>query len=754
MEVFTLEEWKDAVAAAEESYDMKAVCILLSMDPAFLVSCFEDVLIHALTVIGPAWITRQQLDFGNGAVLEALDAIFSLSQAKRLAGYHSNPIRTLVVALTRWNTADEIVSRIACRALEAFVQQDGMSALISELLQDEKATETVYELVLTKVCAIPALTHNVFRRDTPPCFTPSTYYSNLSRSFLKHHASRSQRLPVVTRVILLKISRQGHTREYVHEWINLMKTNKTIDLASFVQAIPAVCFDPLFSELFKELDKSDSTALLPLLKWMQVLLHLPTLQHVITSKLLLRPKAPLNSRTLKLLVALIFDPNPSSPFVKIFHQVVQTWAMEFAWQTDTECNESTARFLQLGLERIREDIPEPRAFLDSQGWTIYLCKGVQDHMSHSLLRIRHLGMRVASALSLILSPESPLVFEDLPPDDVQSVESTLTVQLAETSPTQGEVSPHLMLDRDDPDAIVHTDSEDDDNDDDVASQISLEAYDMSDDEETQNENMGKPLVYLFDVREGLMADDNREQVELALASLPGIIARQPHDLADMAIDLAKMLTRLEDAFNTPNFQQLRRESLAGLCTNVPQVVTPVLCEYVYDSEKLFQTKLDILQAVVDASQRLSALGKSPSTFFFPLLNPLESKLIQQSASTWNQEKYLLDDLLTAHVMHTLSVVLESTWKNSPQIPTMGKRFLALIWSQRNHAIPSVRRQVLFGLSRALLVLPTFVWSEEVERLQMRQDLVIYLQQEMQFDPDDGCRQAAKVLLSSVKPMIA
>ncbi|KAG9407535.1 hypothetical protein AC1031_002250 [Aphanomyces cochlioides] len=53
-----------------------------------------------------------------------------------------------------------------------------------------------------------------------------------------------------------------------------------------VQAIPAACFDPLFSELFKELDKLDSTALLPQLKWMQVLLHLPTLQHVITSKLL------------------------------------------------------------------------------------------------------------------------------------------------------------------------------------------------------------------------------------------------------------------------------------------------------------------------------------------------------------------------------------------------------------------------------------------------------------------------------------
>ncbi|KAH9196262.1 hypothetical protein AeNC1_001781 [Aphanomyces euteiches] len=740
MEVFTLEEWKDAVAAAEESYDMKAVCVLLSMDPAFLGSCFEDVLIYALTVIGPAWITRQQLDFGNGAVLEALDAIFSLSQAKRLARYHSNPIRTLVVALTRWNTADEIVSRIACRALEAFVQQDGMSALISELLQDEKATETVYELVLTKVCAIPALTHNVFRRDTPPCFTPSTYYSNLSCSFLKHHASRSQRLPVVTRVILLKISRQGHTREYVHEWINLMKTNKTIDLASFVQAIPAVCFDPLFSEIFKELDKSGKFDCFTTTTQMDASAVTST---NFTACNYIQATSPTQSTSQFAHAQALGGPNLRSQSI-------------FAIRKDipSKCNESTARFLQLGLERIREDIPEPRAFLDSQGWTIYLCKGVQDHMSHSLLRIRHLGMGVASALSLILSPESPLVFEDLPPDDVQSVESTLTVQLAETSPTQGEVSPHLMLDRDDPDAIVHTDSEDDDNDDDVASQISLEAYDMSDDEETQNENMGKPLVYLFDVREGLMADDNREQVELALASLPGIIARQPHDLADMAIDLAKMLTRLEDAFNTPNFQQLRRGSLAGLCTNVPQVVTPVLCEYVYDSEKLFQTKLDILHAVVDASQRLSALGKSPSTFFFPLLNPLESKLIQQSASTWNQEKYLLDDLLTAHVMHTLSVVLESTGKNSPQIPTMGKRFLALIWSQRNHAIPSVRRQVLFGLSRALLVLPTFVWSEEVERLQMRQDLVIYLQQEMQFDPDDGCRQAAKVLLSSVKPMIA
>ncbi|RLO07145.1 hypothetical protein DYB28_003886 [Aphanomyces astaci] len=152
----------------------------------------------------------------------------------------------------------------------------------------------------------------------------------------------------------------------------------------------------------------------------------------------------------------------------------------------------------------------------------------------------------------------------------------------------------------------------------------------------------------------------------------------------------------------------------------------------------------------------------PAQFFFPLLNPLQAKLMlhatrpqtqllkPQASPSWGEDtgqRHVLDDLLMAHVLHTLARVLEATGKNSPHVVSMGKRFLELLWSQRSHALPSVRRQV--GNRFWIYVFVEVIRFEEVDRLNLGPHLVPFLQYHKDMDPDGGCRTAANLLLTTI-----
>ncbi|RHY26497.1 hypothetical protein DYB25_012637 [Aphanomyces astaci] len=312
-------------------------------------------------------------------------------------------------------------------------------------------------------------------------------------------------------------------------------------------------------------------------------------------------------------------------------------------------------------------------------------------MGHALMEVRHTGMRVATALSHILSPESPLVFDDLPPDEeeakdndnviVSCIKTTGGIDGGKLNLTDKSLNHVNELEQvtidENLDALVQSDSDDESGD----SVVSLDAYeDLSDNDDDDKGNQmiidqvlqnRASLVYMWQVKEGLVMEDNRDVTEVALASLPRVIARQPHDLHHMAGKITTVLLRLDDSFQT----------------------------------------------------------------------------------------HVLDDLLMAHVLHTLARVLEATGKNSPHVVSMGKRFLELLWSQRSHALPSVRRQVgnRFWIYvfvevirfEVMLVLPSFVWQEEVDRLNLGPHLVPFLQYHKDMDPDGGCRTAANLLLTTI-----
>ncbi|RHY46295.1 hypothetical protein DYB38_010804, partial [Aphanomyces astaci] len=241
--------------------------------------------------------------------------------------------------------------------------------------------------------------------------------------------------------------------------------------------------------------------------------------------------------------------------------------------------------------------------------------------------------RVATALSHILSPESPLVFDDLPPDEeeakdndnviVSCIKTTGGIDGGKLNLTDKSLNHVNELEQvtidENLDALVQSDSDDESGD----SVVSLDAYeDLSDNDDDDKGNQmiidqvlqnRPPLVYLWQVKEGLVMEDNRDVTEVALASLPRVIARQPHDLHHMAGEITTVLLRLDDSFQT------------------------------------------------------------------------------------------------------FSCVL----------------------------------QVFFGLSRVMLVLPSFVWQEEVDRLNLGPHLVPFLQYHKDMDPDGGCRTAANLLLTTI-----
>ncbi|ETV71371.1 hypothetical protein H257_13269 [Aphanomyces astaci] len=800
--------WRGEMSAAEASYDIERVILLLDLDATFLASCYEDILSHVLAAVAPAWFTSAQLAHSQASnpVLAAVDALLNVKTALRLAAHHPHPIRTFFLALTACqSTWDDVSCRLAGRALVGFLGAAGTSALFTELLRTA-SNEAAIDVVITLVGAVPVKMHNLLHHDTPSCFTPSTYYSNLIQGFLHALDSipTSDKQPILVRGFLVKVSRQGHMSTFVQEWLS-RPSHSHDDDRSLAKAIPSICYPSFIPSVLSHLNTA-TPAIAP--TWLQVLVPHPVCQYELT-KLVLH--TPLHVPTHAMLVRLLWSSDASS-FDHVFHSVVLAWATRDNSVTETNRSVSIGRFLTAGLLHVLQATTSTsKSYLDQHGWTAYLCKGIQEHMGHALMEVRHTGMRVATALSHILSPESPLVFDDLPPDDEEAKDNDNVIvscikttggidggklNLADKSLNHVNEIEQVTIDEN-LDALVQSDSDDESGGGD--SVVSLDAYeDLSDNDDDDKGNQvvsssdaemiidqvlqnRAPLVYLWQVKEGLVMEDNRDVTEVALASLPRVIARQPHDLHHMAGEITTVLLRLDDSFQTLHFEALRRQSLVGLCVHVPDVVTPLLCDYIYDNQRLFQTKLAILSAIGDAATAIPSSrsilppsrptwmnsgGQSfwPAQFFFPLLNPLQAKLMlhatrpqtrllkPQASPSWGEDtgqRHVLDDLLMAHVLHTLARVLEATGKNSPHVVSMGKRFLELLWSQRSHALPSVRRQVFFGLSRVMLVLPSFVWQEEVDRLNLGPHLVPFLQYHKDMDPDGGCRTAANLLLTTI-----
>ncbi|GLE04761.1 hypothetical protein PINS_up013740 [Pythium insidiosum] len=360
--------------------------------------------------------------------------------------------------------------------------------------------------------------------------------------------------------------------------------------------------------------------------------------------------------------------------------------------------------------------------------------------------------------------------------------------------------PKLILD---PDSVVDSDAEEagdpsagDDGYDavsDAESDVSLEPFDLEDDEEDLQPERPR---YIKDLLLGLNAeDDNREKVEAALAEAEALMRRKPKDLHFRAKDVVVALLRLEDKFSTPDFLQQRARALAAAAALAPHQTIPYLQSQALEREQLLQSRLDSLQAMVVAAQELSemgefriqgekrllqenldartmqslktrrwgyrrdvlvpakrnAFGELALSFFTPLLFGYV-EYVRKHYSPPTARYSDIDNLFLAHLLHALACFVECAG-NAPAAIPMAKSLLDFAWHQRMNSVAAVRRQVLFAVSRVLLVTPPFILRQDLSAQFV--EIVSWLRETGASDTDEGCREATRLLLSSsALPMLS
>lgn len=679
------------------------------------------------------------------------------------------------------------------------------------------------------VVSDPDLVYNRQQRATPSFFRPRRYFKllgeQLFRVLREHYTNKKTQLPsasLVFRMFSDKMIRVGQREVFVQAWLSALDSTTTtaesLEVHSLLlKSLPDSCYEAFFLELANATPSRPgrSAAKYRLIELMpENLCATSHFQYTISHKLLLaKPFSDLYfSRVLVDVLARV-DPmrGPHAPLCNVFDVVLSRWSQDgFPTSADYALNASICFFLRYSLRKLGVN---NTASFEKREWTAKLCKGVQDHMAHSVERVRTLGMRVGESLSAILSPDNLLDFgieEEDPLDtfgsteDLESLVSGLAIdesarrKTAEQQPKSTrrrkkaaqvvalDLDELVESDDDDGEELVESDGEDSGSD----SDVSLDAYDLEDDEEDMTAR--RPL-YLKDLITGLQSDEDRDKTEAALTEAEALLRKKPRDLHDNANAVVAALLRLEDKFSTPNFNVLRSKALAAVVALSPQQSIPYLQSQALEREQLLQSRIDALEAMVSAAQELSETGIFAVTqsskkllqddldtrtmqglktrrwgyrrdplapakknafadqaigFFSPLLFGY-AKYVQAQAGTKGLSD--LEQVFLAHMLHALACFVECAG-HAPQTISMAKCLLEFAWHERNNSVAAVRRQVLFCLSRVLLVVPPFLLRQEMGENVL--DMMAWLQQVRQQDPDEGCREGSRLLLSSGSiPMI-
>ena len=135
-------------------------------------------------------------------------------------------------------------------------------------------------------------------------------------------------------------------------------------------------------------------------------------------------------------------------------------------------------------------------------------------------------------------------------------------------------------------------------------------YDLSDDEEDL-----KPVkrpIYLRECLELLRTSDDDTDAyskhEEAIKEIATIVCSRPHDLADLAVPLAKELLHMENKFDIPGFPERIFDGLTALTSSEPLSVSEYLIGTLFDSIST-GTRLNILDTLIYAAEELSGANE-------------------------------------------------------------------------------------------------------------------------------------------------
>jgi hypothetical protein len=227
-----------------------------------------------------------------------------------------------------------------------------------------------------------------------------------------------------------------------------------------------------------------------------------------------------------------------------------------------------------------------------------LSAGVSSYLDQSDRQSRLRGMRIAREFSVLLGHE--ISFEEL--DEDQNLQKERLLEESLSGGKSLSASEFLTVSEG---GASYTGREDDDSTDDE-----IEGYDLP--AENPAENVAF-TPYLRVCLELLLCSDSdkdaHDKILSSLLSIPHVVATHPADSADVCGPLVKELLRLNNSFNTDQFESLRSDALQSLLVAYPLQAVPVMHGALEDESYSLGMRVYVISSLSKAS---SALSNVPS----------------------------------------------------------------------------------------------------------------------------------------------
>jgi hypothetical protein len=208
----------------------------------------------------------------------------------------------------------------------------------------------------------------------------------------------------------------------------------------------------------------------------------------------------------------------------------------------------------------------------------------------------------------------------------------------------------------------------------------------------------KPLnriVFLKDLLLGLRSED-KERFSLSLDSCERLINNEPDDLEMCCDELSEILLKLEDKYETENFEEKINKSLEALTCILPEKMSITLANRFFSEECSLKQKFEIMKVIESAVERISKnkidiptvnpLHKLNQNFITPLLNYISEKRLNYLVTL--KDFYFL----LAKFVIVISKIIKFS-RNSPNICKIlietFKIFIALKGSENTVVIDSL-----------------------------------------------------------------
>eukprot|EP00656_Telonema_subtile_P010376 TRINITY_DN14995_c0_g1_i2.p1 TRINITY_DN14995_c0_g1~~TRINITY_DN14995_c0_g1_i2.p1 ORF type:complete len:587 (+),score=168.31 TRINITY_DN14995_c0_g1_i2:320-2080(+) len=459
--------------------------------------------------------------------------------------------------------------------------------------------------------------------------------------------------------------------------------------------------------------------------------YAPELTHVLTSKLVTSVALP--KASFRVLFKYLLATSHNGLLLAALHSASALFAdPELALSLHPALHTQLRRCLCWGLQSGIELAPDCQVLLD-------VIHGVPLHLSSPIGHVRACGMRVAAAMSLVLSPDNPLQF------DVSESEESCTEEPGSEQPKEP-----------DPQAVAAVGECDN-----AQSNVWGSAWDESESSSDAEEDTGfscpkddakpdserpKSLgAAILSLRK-----EDANSIEAALQELPSLLEHAPN-LELLCDELCCALLHTSNAFDIPEFVALRRGALVTLVQLCPVPAAGLLTTQFYTQNVSMEVRLLILETVSGVACEMSGVAcemsdspVAPSThtplgisnnnktrrwtlsshtranepkpqanrfgavaglFFFPLMTQFDNR--SGTLDMLNPEHVLpLGQLLC-----TLGTVLEAA-NNSTAHPTMACVLLEFLLVMRLHSDEYVERCAMFALSRVLLTTASHLLRSE------------------------------------------